>query len=108
LSVEVLDLDGSSAVELDDLIIGVEGTSTVDERCTAGLFEGDGIFADIGPPDVVQSANKRLELAIYICSALNLPSSLAVNTLGLRSTDDDVGKSSTVLKNEHGVLLTSL
>lgn len=64
LSVEVLDLDGSTAVELDDLVVGVEGTSAVDVRCTAGLLESDGIFADISPPDVVQSADQRLELAI--------------------------------------------
>lgn len=38
----------------------------------------------------------------------NLPSSLAVNTLGLGSTDDDVGEGGTILKNEHGILLTSL
>lgn len=38
----------------------------------------------------------------------NLPSSLAVNTLGLGSTDDDVGESGAILQNEHGILLTSL
>lgn len=38
----------------------------------------------------------------------DLPSSLAVNTLGLGGTDDDVGEGSTVLEDEHGILLTSL
>lgn len=38
----------------------------------------------------------------------NIPSSLAVNTLGLASSDDDVREGSTVLENEHGILLAGL
>lgn len=50
---EVLDVDGSAAVELDDLVIGVESTTTVDVRGSAGLLEGDSILTDIGPPAVL-------------------------------------------------------
>jgi hypothetical protein len=35
------------------------------------------------------------------------PSTLAVDTFGLRCADNHVGKSGTVLENEHSILLTS-
>lgn len=49
-------MDGAAAVELEDLVAGVEGTAAVDVRGSAGLLEGCGVFADVGPPDVVQGA----------------------------------------------------
>lgn len=55
LGVEVLDLHSSATVELHNLVAGVESSSTVDVRGAAGLLERDGVFADISPPDVVQS-----------------------------------------------------
>ncbi|KAI6771617.1 hypothetical protein HG531_009242 [Fusarium graminearum] len=108
LSVEILDLDGTTTVELNDLVRGLEGTATVDEGCAAGLLEGNGVLTDIGPPDVVQGANGKVRVERTVQWFSDLPSSLAVNTLSLRSTDNDVGKSGTGLENEHGVLLTSL
>lgn len=48
-------------------------------------------------------------LADVSCLVLkSLPSSLAVDTLGLGSTNDDIGEGGTILKNEHGILLSSL
>jgi hypothetical protein len=46
-------VDGSAAVELNDLVSGVESTTTVDVRGSAGLLEGDSILTDIGPPTVL-------------------------------------------------------
>lgn len=49
---EVLDVDSSAAVELDNLVGGVESTATVDIRGTTSLLESDSILADIGPPTI--------------------------------------------------------
>lgn len=54
--VEVLDFDGAAAVELDDLVIGVEGATAVDVRGTALLQKRDGVLTDVGPPDIVDRA----------------------------------------------------
>lgn len=108
LGIEVLDLDGATAVELNDLIVSVESATTVNEGCAAGLLECESIFADLSPPDIIQCANENVSEKTMLQYYFNLPGSLAVNTLSLRSTDDDVGKSSAVLKNEHSILLTSL
>lgn len=37
-----------------------------------------------------------------------LPSSLTVDTFGLGLTNDDIGKGGSILKDEHGILLTRL
>lgn len=39
---------------------------------------------------------------------MDSPSSLAVDTLGLVGTDDDVGERRAILEDKHGVLLASL
>lgn len=56
VGIEVLDVDGAAAVELEDLVAGVESATAVDVGSSAGLLEGCGVFADVGPPDVVQGA----------------------------------------------------
>jgi len=50
---------------LDDLVLGTLGTSTLDERVAITL-KGEGVLADIGPPDILDGAG-----------------TLAVNTLNL-------------------------
>ena len=56
-------------------------------RCET--YNGDGVLADILEPDELESAV-----------------SLAVNTLGLVLTDDDVLEGSTLVEQENSVLLT--
>lgn len=91
LDVKVRDIDGTAAVELDNLVGGVESTATLDEGGTGLLLESNGVLADVLPPDVLDGAG-----------------ALAVNTLSLSGTDDDVADGGTVLENEHGIGLTSL
>lgn len=91
LGVEVGDLDGAAAVELDDLVRGVEGAAALDEGGARGLLERDGVLADVLEPDVDEGAG-----------------ALAVHALGLAGADDDVGEGGAVLEDEHGVLFTGL
>lgn len=56
LDVEVVDVQSAAAVELEDLVLGAEGTATVDGGGTGLLLEGGGVLADVGPPDVGQGA----------------------------------------------------
>ena len=58
---------------LDDLVVGVLSTTSNDVGGSRGLPQGDGILADILEPDVVDVAR-----------------TLAVDTLSLVGTDDDV------------------
>ena len=62
---ETVDGDGTLAVVLDDLVISTLGTSALDVGVTVTL-EGEGVLADVGPPDVLDVAR-----------------TLAVNTLDL-------------------------
>jgi hypothetical protein len=54
------------------------------------LLEGQGILADVFPPDILNGAR-----------------ALAVNSLDLVLSDDDVLQGSTVLEDEDGVLVAS-
>lgn len=56
VGVEALDLDSAEAVELEDLVGGLEGAAAVDVRGSRALLEGRGVLADVGPPDVVEGA----------------------------------------------------
>lgn len=87
---EAINGDRSEAVVLNDLVLGASGTSTLDEGVAVTL-EGKGVLADLLPPDVLDGAR-----------------TLAVNTLDLVSTDDDVLEGSTVLENEDGVSVATL
>lgn len=91
LSVEVANDNGPASVELEDLVVGCEGTTAVDVGSARLLQEGRGVLADLRPPHVLERAG-----------------SAAVDALGLRGTDDDVGESGAVLEDEHRVLLTGL
>jgi hypothetical protein len=92
---------------LDDLVLCVLSTTTLDENISV-TEKGDGIYeelvklvlslyvefltlANVTEPDVLQSA-----------------STLAVNTLKLVGTNDNVGESSTVLKDENSVVRSSI
>lgn len=62
VGVETIDLDGAAAVELNDLVLSVEGSSADDVGVVvgSGLLEGDGVFADILPPDILDRARYYL------------------------------------------------
>lgn len=57
LGVEVLDRNGSAAVELEDLVVGIPCSAADDVgSLVRGLLECGGVFADILPPNVLQGA----------------------------------------------------
>jgi hypothetical protein len=51
LGAEAVDGDGRGGIVLDDLVVGVARATTLDHD-GAGALEGEGVFADVGPPDV--------------------------------------------------------
>ena len=51
LRAEAVDGHGRGGVVLDDLVVGVAGAAALDHD-GAGALEGEGVFADVGPPDV--------------------------------------------------------
>lgn len=56
LRIEVAYCDCASTIVLQDFVVGVAGSSTVDIGGARALLEGGGIFADVGPPDVIEGA----------------------------------------------------
>jgi hypothetical protein len=74
---EARDLHGAAAVVLQDLVLGAEGSAAGDGGGVAGLLllDGEGVFADGGPPDVGQLAGAH-----------------AVHAFDLVGADDDVGE----------------
>lgn len=90
LGVEVDDVDLTAAVVLDDLVVGVVGTTSNDVGGTITL-DGDGVLTDVLEPDELQSARAQ-----------------AVDTLALVGADDDVAKGSTILEDEDSIGLASL
>lgn len=57
LGVKVVDVQRAAAVELENLVRGTEGTTTVDGGGTGRMLEGGGVLADVRPPDIVQGAS---------------------------------------------------
>jgi hypothetical protein len=51
LRAEAVDGHRRGGVVLDDLVVGVAGAAALDHDGAAAL-EGEGVFADVGPPDV--------------------------------------------------------
>jgi hypothetical protein len=51
LDAEAVDGDGLGAVVLDDFVVGVAGSAALDHG-GSGTLEGEGVFADLSPPDV--------------------------------------------------------
>lgn len=108
LGVEVCDFEVGAAVELDDLVVCVEGAAAVDVACAGVLlknmsastytefdeartYDGDGVFTDVAVPDVVECASAQ-----------------AVNAFSLVGPDDDVGEGTAFFDDEHGVITTGL
>lgn len=87
---EAVDGDRTQTVVLDNLVIGASGTAALDESVTVTL-EGEGILADLLPPDVLDGAR-----------------TLAVNTLNLVGADDDVLEGGSVLKDEDSIRVAAL
>ena len=52
---EAVDGDGAQAVVLDDLVVGVLGAAALDAG-VAVAFDGEGVLADVYPPDVLDGA----------------------------------------------------
>lgn len=65
LGVEVRDDDVAAAVELEDLVVGVEGAAAVDVRGARLLLEGRGVLADGLPPDVVKGARWGVNVMVF-------------------------------------------
>lgn len=75
------------------LVLSVESTATVDlgGRASLLLLDGEGVLTDGRPPDVGQGA-----------------STLAVDTLDLVGSNDDVGDAASLLDLEHSVGVATL
>lgn len=112
LGVEVGDDDVAAAVELEDLVVGVEGAAAVDVRGAGLLLEGRGVLADGFPPNVVKGAGGSVSgMALKgegVGRRGGLPGAQAVDALSLAGADDDVGEGGAVLEDEHGLVLTGL
>jgi len=91
LSAVRVDDDITASVMLNDLVISILGSTPGDCRCSRGLLDGDGIFANILEPDIPQSARAQ-----------------AVDTLRLVCADNNILQSSALLKQENGVAIASL
>lgn len=59
---KVLDGDGSGTVVLDDLVLGLLGSSADDGGVT-GTEDGDGVLADVAEPDVSQCAGTCMNIS---------------------------------------------
>ena len=78
--------DSSRAVVLDNFVLGLLRTTTDDGRITRAQNR-DGILAHITEPHICQCAGTK-----------------AVYTLERVGTNDDIGETSTVLENKHGII----
>lgn len=67
IRIEVLHLHRTPAVELDDLVVGMERTAAIDVGRAASLLKCDGIFADVSPPDIVDRA---IEFRVVSCVSI--------------------------------------
>jgi hypothetical protein len=66
---EVADNHGPAAVKLNNLIVGAESSAAVDVGGTAGLLQGQSVFADVSPPDVIERAEilRSAERTLTVC-----------------------------------------
>jgi len=83
LHTEVGDDNVSTAVVLDNLVIGVLCTTAIDRASSGFLLDCDCVFADVLEPNVGQSAGTQ-----------------AVNTFSLVGTNHDVRELSTIFQEE--------
>lgn len=84
--------EGTGAVVLENLVLGSEGATRGDGGGLAGVLvlDGESVLANSRPPDVVESA-----------------ATVAVDTLDLVGSDDDVGELGALLEDEDGVRVTT-
>ena len=80
LNAEGVDLDGTGTVVLDDLVVGVFGTTTDDVGLTAGLLDGDSVLADVFEPNVVKVARAK---AVYSLSLVGADNDVSVERVKL-------------------------
>ena len=105
---EAVDGHGGGTVVLDDLVLGAAGSTALDDG-GSGALEGEGVLADGRPPDVCEMLAGVL--GGYVMGrkrTLESAGALAVDTLDLVGTDDDVLEGGTVLELEDGVLVAAL
>lgn len=90
---ESADGESTGAVVLENLVLGPEGATRGDGGGLSGILglDGEGVLADGGPPDVVESA-----------------ATVAVDALNLVGSDNDVGELGALLEDEDGVRVTAL
>lgn len=93
LDEEAGDGESTATVVLEDLVLSTLSTATDDVGGARGtlLLDGESVFADGSPPDVLESARAE-----------------AVDTLDLVGGDDDVGESGALLEHEDSVAVTTL
>ena len=89
--VEVLDSYGTGTIVLNNLIFSIESSSTVNVAGSRGLFDSQGIFADVRPPDVVEGAWAKAMYSLTVVGA-----------------DDDVGEYATALNQKDSIGITTL
>jgi hypothetical protein len=82
--------NSSSAVMLNDLVLGLARTTTLDQR-VASTKDGNSILADVAEPDVADRARP-----------------FAVDTLERVGADDDVGEGGAVVENEDCAVAASV
>jgi len=70
---EIVDDDSTSAVVLDDLVLGTSGTAAVDggRLVVTLLLDGEGVFADGFPPDIGDGAAALAVDALDLVGACN-------------------------------------
>lgn len=56
LDEEIIDIQRALAIELEDLVRGLESATAVDSRRAGGMLEGSSVLANIDPPNIVQRA----------------------------------------------------
>lgn len=105
---EVLDGHGSAAVVLDDLVLGLLGATTLDENVAISESR-DGICEIISKKTGQANLSKVLTLAdISEPDVLESASSLAVNTLKLASSNNDVAECGSVVEDEDSAVTASV
>jgi hypothetical protein len=80
---EILNSNSSATIVLQNLIRGRLCATTINIRCARGLFESCRVFADVGPPYVVECAGSE-----------------AVHAFAIVWADENVGEGGAGLEDE--------
>ena len=83
-------MQSASTIELENFITGFERAAPVDVRCSTALLKGGSILTDISPPDIVQGTVWLVSRCFQFKQGIISPDALAVNSLGLARSNDDI------------------